>query len=451
MRLLRKDTLCTPVEALFRGIEKSKFGPRPNQFPRWTKIPLSPKGQSYPMEDGPGARANLAKAAVALTVLSLLPVALSGYPSHASTGLRPISFAMQPESSAGVFPWSSPLFAAFRYDRGQVLGTYVQFAYDASTGTMKSILGLAGNAPVLYVGSIRIGAFAPSRGAHAIGSTFEAQGYLVTITAHDDPTVLIEIRTDVARTATIELPAGATNVSLQTAPGSWPASSVSYSVGDEQARFLLGAGTFSVNGIQILAKMADSDLLLFKSVPPLTANRAEWLALLDAIGAGHIVAELDLVATTDGQWVHNVAQYRIGVAGWALAVQPGRAAIQVDSLLLGGAVVLLAFDTATMPFNAPTQLRVRANAGDVNRTESPLSLFLTNEMGGGGASYSVLSFPGTVVALYLPSLAAMSVEVVSTPPAASSSGFQAGSEVAMIAALAIVSVAAPRMLRRRGP
>ena len=61
------------------------------------------------MEDGPGARANLAKAAVALTVLSLLPVALSGYPSHASTGLRPISFAMQPESSAGVFPWSSPL------------------------------------------------------------------------------------------------------------------------------------------------------------------------------------------------------------------------------------------------------------------------------------------------------------------------------------------------------
>jgi len=55
------------------------------------------------------------------------------------------------------------------------------------------------------------------------------------------------------------------------------------------------------------------------------------------------------------------------------------------------------------------------------------------------------------VALYLPSLAAVSVEVVSTPPAAPSSGFQAGSEVAMIAALAIVSVAAARMLRRRGP
>src|SRR5207247_5721027 len=106
------------------------------------------------------------------------------------------------------------------------------------------------------------------------------------------PTVLVEIRTDVARTATIELPAGATNVSVQTAPGSWPASSVSYSVGDDQARFLLGAGTFSVSGIRIVAKMADSDLLLFKSIPPRTANRGESLALLDALCPGHIVPEL---------------------------------------------------------------------------------------------------------------------------------------------------------------
>ena len=197
--------------------------------------------------------------------------------------------------------------------------------------------------------------------------------------------------------------------------------------------------------------MADSDLLLFKSVPPLTTNRAEWVALLDAIGAGHIVAELDLVATADGRWVQNVVQYRIGVAGWALAVQPGRAAIQVDSLLPGGAVILLAFDAATMPFNAPTQLRVRANAGDVNRTDNLLPLLLTNGVRGAGASFSVLSFPGTVVALYLPYLAAVSVEVVSRPPGAPSSGFQAGSDVAMIAALAIVSAAAARMLRRRTP
>src|SRR5205814_1618671 len=79
------------------------------------------------------------------------------------------------------------------------------------------------------------------------------------------------------------------NISVQTAPGSWPASSISYTVGEEQARFLLGVGSFSVNGIRVVAKMADSDLLTFKSVPPSAENRGEWLAVLDAIGAGHIV------------------------------------------------------------------------------------------------------------------------------------------------------------------
>jgi hypothetical protein len=401
------------------------------------------------MEDGPDACAHLAKAAAALAVLSLLPVALSGSaPSHASAVLRPIS-SLVPSDSAGVFPWSSPLFAAFRYDRGQVLGTYVQFAYDASTGTVRSVLGLAGDAPVLYVGSIQVADFAPARGASARGPTFQGEGYLATITAHDDPTVLLEIRTDVARTAAIELPAGATNVSLQTAPGSWPASSVSYSVGEEQARFLLGAGSFSVHGIHVVAKMADSDLLLFKSVPPSGANRGEWLALLDAIGAGHVVAELDLVATADGRWVQNVVQYRLGVTGWALQVEPGHATVQVDSLLPGGATVLLAFDRATMPFNAPTELQIRANAGEVNRTESPLATFFSTDARSGGASFSVLSFPGTVVALYLPSLAAVSIEVVSSASSPPRTGLQADSEIAMIAALAIVSAAAARIIRRK--
>ena len=402
------------------------------------------------MEDGTDACAHLAKAAAALAVLSLLAVALSGFaPSHASAVLPPISSVVPSADSAGVFPWSSPLFAAFRYDGGQVLGTYVQFAYDPSSGTVRSVLGLAGNAPVLYVGSIQIAGFAPARGAAARGPTFQAEGYLATITAHDDPTVLLEVRTDVARTAAIELPAGAKNISVQTAPGSWPASSISYTVGEEQARFLLGVGSFSVNGIRVVAKMADSDLLTFKSVPPSAENRGEWLAVLDAIGAGRIVAELDLVATADGRWVQNVVQYRLGVSGWALHVEPGRASVQVDSLLPGGATVLLAFDRATMPFNAPTELQVRANAGEANRTESPLALFFSSEPRSRGPSYSVLSFPDTVVALYLPSLAAVSIEVVGSRANAPPAGLQADSEIAMIAALAIVSAAAARMLRRK--
>jgi hypothetical protein len=345
-----------------------------------------------------------------------------------------------------MFPWSSPLFAAFHFDHGQVLGTYVQFAYDPSRGTIGSVLGLGGDAPVLYVGSIQIEGFPPARTPQAQGATFQADGYLASITAHDDPTALIQIRTDVARTARIELPAEATNVTVQGKIGSWPASSLTYTVGGEEARFLLGAGSFRVDGIQVLAQLADSDLLVFKALPPGAAERTEWLAVLDAISAGHIVAEIDLVATSEGRWVQNIVEYRIGVAGWALDVRPGRAALQVDSLLEGGAVVLLGFDAATMPSNPSGQLQVRTNSRDANRSENPLPAFVSDSRR--GASYSVLSLPGTVVALYLPSLAAVSVEVVSSPSRTPSAGFQADQEVAMIAALAIVSVAAARMFRR---
>src|SRR5438128_1512421 len=101
-----------------------------------------------------------------------------------------------PESSRG-----RPLCSRRSATTGQVLGTYVQFAYDPSSGTVRSVLGLAGNAPVLYVGSIQISGFAPARGASARGPTFQTEGYLATITAHDDPTVLLQVRTDVAATA----------------------------------------------------------------------------------------------------------------------------------------------------------------------------------------------------------------------------------------------------------
>jgi len=400
-------------------------------------------------QDGTGVGAFLAKAAAALTVLSLLPVAVSVLVPSQASAVRPLPFDVQAERSREYAPQASGLFASFSYDRGHVLGTYVQFAYDATNGTIRSVLGLAGEMPVLFVGSLAIEGFAPARGEETVGSTFEAQGYLVTITAHDDPTALLEIRTNIARTVAIELPASATNVSLLAATGSWPAATVSFTVGEEQARFLLGSGSFSVSGTRLVAKMAASDLLVFKSVPPLAANRDEWRLVLDAIAAGHIVAELALVATSDGQWAQNTVQYRIGVAAWALAVEPGKASIQVDSLLPGGAVVLLAFDSATMPFKTDGQLTVRANGFEVNRTDNSLLLLFTREVAGSAARYAVLSFPGTVVALYLPSLAAISIEVESVPPGAALAAFEPGSDLAMIAALAVVSAAAARMLRRR--
>ncbi len=403
------------------------------------------------MEDGRGACAYLAKAAAAFTVLSLLPVALSGSaPSHVSPGLLPISTSdatLAPAS--GDVPFVTSLFATFGYDRGLVAGTFVQFNYNASSGSIRSYLASNVLTPVLYVGSIQILGFLPMGAPQLRGPIFDAQGYEIEMVAHDDPTGLLEIRTDVARIVVIELPASATNISSHSTPGSWPASSVSYSIGEDQARLVLGAGTFVVSGTHLAAMMATSDLLVFKAVPAESPNKAEWRAVLDAIASGQVVAEMDLVATAGGQWVENSAMYRFDVSAWPRAVTPGKASVFVGSPSPRGAVVLLAFDAATMPADATRNLTVRANDVAVNRTADALALFYAPEARADTPAYAILKLPGTVLALYLPALASTSVDVESVVPPQPSVSFAADSELAFMLALVVVAGAAAQMFRRR--
>src|SRR5206468_7977026 len=83
------------------------------------------------------------------------------------------------------------------------------------------------------------------------------------------------------------------------------ASTVSFTIEGGEARLFLGTGSFNVTGRRVLAEMASPDLLVFKSVPTASTNKAEWRAVLDAISAGQVVAELDLVATSDGHWMEK--------------------------------------------------------------------------------------------------------------------------------------------------
>lgn len=353
--------------------------------------------------------------------------------------------------SQGELTYSSPLFASFRYERSQVQGTYVQFAYNASSGLIRSYLATSLLTPVLYIGSIEFPGFLPTREPQVRGPMFEAQGDRIKITAHDDPTCLLEVRSDVARTLTIELPASATNVSTRSTPSSWPASSLSYTIGEEQARMFLGLGTFKVTGTQIIASMASSDLLVFKAVPAASLHKAEWKAVLDAIASGHVVAELDLVVTTDGGWVENPAHYRIDVSASPMAVAPGKASVYVGSTQAGAAVVLLAFDAATMPATEPWRLTIRVDGDEANRIADTLALFYAPESKVSVPTYSFLPFPGTVLALYLPNLASAVIDVESVvPPPPPGPSFDAASELALALALILVAGAAAQMFRRRG-
>src|SRR5439155_385762 len=274
------DTFRTPVEGGSRRRRKAGSRCVLTSSPSGPKSPYPGSDTSWWREDGTDARAFLAKAAATFTVLSLIPVALSGSaPSHASPVLRPISDSDGGSAPVGDLPWPAGLF---------------------------------------------------------------------------------EIRSEMARVVTIELPASATNISLTSAKGFARASTVSFTIEGGEARLFLGTGSFNVTGRRVLAEMASPDLLVFKSVPTASTNEAGWRAVLDAISAGQVVAELDLVATSDGHWMENPARYRIDVAAWPLAVRPRAASAQVDSLRSGGAIILFAFDPNTMPTDGSDQISVTA-------------------------------------------------------------------------------------------
>lgn len=409
------------------------------------------------MEDGEGACAFLAQAAAALTVLTLLPVAVSGTaPSHASAALRSISVVDPWDGpiagpAAGDVDWSTGLFASFTYTEGQVVGHYMQFEYDeAEGGTIYAWFARGGWPPVLFMSAIRIEAFMPVAPPSTEGPTFTASGYLVDVIAHDDPTGLLEIRNrGVPRTVTLELPASATNISQSHTPASSPVSSLTYSVGSNQARLLLGEGSFVVDGTTVTAHMASLDLLLFKAVPAFSPFKAEWKAVLDAIASGAVVAEIDLVARRGGGWMENLAQYRVDVAAAAVNVIPRNASVFVTSPRPISAVVLLGFDSATMPLDPTDLLEVHANGFAIALAQDTLATFYAPLAERPTPMYSILPLPETILAVYLPSLTSVAVEVRSLEPPPPPAYLDVSSQIAMVAALAVVSVAAALIFRRR--
>jgi len=191
-------------------------------------------------------------------------------------------------------------------------------------------------------------------------------------------------------------------------------------------------------------------LLVFKAIPAASGNKAEWKAVLDAIGTGRVIAELDLVAIPNGSWVENTARYRIDIAAAPMSVVRGQAIVYVAAGRPGGAVVLLAFDAATMPLDPPHVLSVRAKGGDLIRTTDTFALFYAPASGAETPSYTVLPLPGTFLAVYLPEVASGAIEVASIlPPSRPGPSFDASSEMALALALMVVAGAATHMFRRR--
>jgi len=91
------------------------------------------------------------------------------------------------------------------------------------------------------------------------------------------------------------------------------------------------------------------------------------------------------------------------------------------------------------------------NGVDVNATADTLGLFYSPGSKAASSAYTVLALPGTVLAIYLPSLEASSVEVVSAVPPSPPIAFQPDSALALSMALLLIAAAASFMFRRRTP
>ncbi len=415
------------------------------------------------MEDGWEPRSSLVRAAAALTVLTLLPAAalsLSGIaraspgltievPADAGSGpLHGTNGLDAPTVDALMRAWESGLFASFGWDGVTATGSFLQFSFTPSSGAISAVLAKNGTETLAILESIEIHptvGFAPPIAA---GPLFTATGDAMTILAHDAPAGLLEFHTGSAPAAVIfHLLSFATAITDRTSAMEWPQASVTFSIGESRVRLVSGAGSLNVTGMTVTANMTADDLLVMRIVPAFLRDRSQASAVLDALGSGRLAAEYALVSSSDGGWIQDAVRYRRGLLAGPTTVSAGHAALWLGSPLERDGLLLLGFDPLTMPADPGHRLVVTVNGTEVRESTDVLGAFYASPGGMENPFYARLAANATVLALYLPSLHDSTVEISSAPIPRPT--VEWSTEAAIIAALAVVSVAAAVMFRRR--
>jgi len=399
--------------------------------------------------------------AVALAALALFPVAIlsAGTPSarggpssveaaDAGTGpLHGISGFDAPTIDALQRGMESGLFASFEWNGLSVRGSFVEFGFDPRNGTISSFTAKRGTESLALVYSVRVTPFNATGPAFARGPVFTAPGAAITIRAHDDPSGLLELRSLGHRHQVVfQLFGNMTTVTDLTQSATWPAASLAFAIGGSRGRLLLGAGTLNLSGSTVFANMTEDDLLVMKSIPGFSEILPERAAMLDAFAQGRLAVELGLVAQTDGAWIENSARFRTNLSAYAAKVTMGHASFLLSSGSRGG-LLLLGFDPATMPADAGRRIVLRWKGEEIPESRDTLSAFYAPSGNASKAFFTRLPLEATVLVVYLPSLAPSSLTVDSEP--ADEKGFDWSTELALVAAVALVSAAAGYMFRRR--
>jgi hypothetical protein len=397
-------------------------------------------------------RRSLRKGATILAVLALLPATVLAVTStpirgtgHILGSIGALDTSLPPDVLARAS--HSGLFAAFTWDGVQAKGNFVQFAYGPQPGVVSQFWALQGPNTTALLGSVLISPFFTGQLPVVAGPTFRVAAAGVALTAHDDPTALLECRTfGVAHTVTIRFLGPITDVLSVTRSPTWPSAGISFTIGSSNARILLAAGTLNVSDNVVTANLTASDLLVFKTVPSSAPDRSQRDALLEAFGSGRIVAEFSLVAAAGGGWAESSARYRLDLSAVPSAVEANDASVLIASMRGIGGLLILGFDPATMPADASHRIIVTADGKEIVQVDGGLATLIASSAAAGRASYTRLAMDATVLAVYLPGIATVTIRVSSAPLPPPRIDF--GAAFGIFAALIVVAYAAMRMFRR---
>ena len=403
-------------------------------------------------------RGRLRKAATALVALALLPVAilLGSASIHAAAsspaaGIHTDALGTQdtgpPTAEALQRSEASGLFGPFSWDGQLVSGPFVSFDFSVGTGAIVGYFAVNGTNASLLIDTIRIAGFVPTSTPQIAGATFTASASNVSLVVHDEPTALLEIHTTgQPRSVELSFPNGATDLAVSHAT-EWPHSGLAFGVGASHGRLMVGRGNLTVNGTTVTADLQADDYLALRAVPAFAEHAAERTAVLDAFASGRLAAEYEFVAMSGGGWLENTAQYQGGLAATSTHVEYGQAKIDLGVAEPRGGVVILAFDPETMPADAQHRLVVTQNGSEVQQATSPVESLYTLPGTSAHPSFSLLAMNATVLVIYLPELSASPLQIESLALPASP-GLDEPTELAMVAAVFVVSLAAAVMLRR---
>jgi hypothetical protein len=408
------------------------------------------------------ARWRFRKAATALLALALLPVAFLVASTHAQAaavhsplgaGVHADTLGAQdidlPTKEALQRSEASKLFAPFAWDGEVVSGPFVAFDFSARTGAIVGYFAVNGTNMSLLVDTVQIAGFVPASAPLISGATFSASGSAVSLVVHDEPMALLEIRSQgQARTVVLQFPSGTKDLTVAQSAG-WPHSSLAFSVGGNRGRVILGRGNLSINGTTVTAGLQAEDYLALRAVPAFAEHAPERSAVLEAFASGRLAAEYDLVAMSSGGWLENSAQYQLGLAASSSRVEFNQAEIDLGATGPRSGLVILAFDPQTMPSDDHHRLVVTENGLDVPQVSDPVQSLYALPGTSGRASFALLGMNATVLVVYLPDLSATPLQIESL--ALPAGGLDWPTELAMVAAAFVVSVAAAIMFRRTEP